>query len=224
MKRTLRLLLCTLCLPVAGCGFHPLYGEQDAAANAQLPDIFVDVIPGRPGQILRQALQQRLAGSSEAEPEGYTLRVSYALNSEAIAIHGDNTSSRNRVIGSANWVLASVAPSPVFLASGSASTVDGFNVINNQYFESNMASESTNGRVASNLAGAIATQLSIWFVAHPNGPANGDRPATAPPKPVIGPRHGFLGPQNVPGNNDQSPQEPVSPDGLPANAIGRTYQ
>lgn len=224
MKRTLRLLFCILCLPVAGCGFHPLYGGQNEAAEAQLPDIFVDVIPGRSGQVLRQALQQRLTGASEAQPEGYRLQVSFALNSEAIAIHGDNTSGRSRVIGRANWVLASVAPSPTPLASGSVVTVDGFNIIDNQYFEATMAGESTNTRVAGNLASSIATQLATWFVAHPNATTTTAAVPASPPKPVIGPTRGFLGPQNVPSNSDLSPLQPVSPDGLPQNAIGRTYQ
>ncbi len=209
-----------LCLGMAGCGFHPLHG--DASANAHLPDIFVTTIPGRSGQLLRQALQQRLAGSSEAAPQGYTLRVSYALDNESIGIHGDNTSSRYRVIGRANWALASVAPSPVFLASGSARSVDGFNVIETQYFAATLASESTTERVSDNLAESITTQVASWFAAHPDGGAGSAGPAAAPPVPVIAPNTGFLGPQDVPGQEGQSPLQQIGPDGLPSGAIGRT--
>ena len=214
-----------LCLPVAGCGFHPLYDTGGAAADARLPDIFVaNIVAGRPGQLLRQALQQRLAGSSEASPQGYTLRVSLALNGEAIGIHGDNTSARTRVIGRANWALSSVAASPVSLATGSAITVDGFNVIETQYFESIMANDTTNERVADNLAESIRTQLATWFVAHPDGTVADAVPAAtvAPPKPVIGTGPAVLGTQNVPGDTDQSPLQQVGPDGLPSDAIGRT--
>ena len=211
------------CLAMTGCGFHPLYG--DAATEAHLPDIFVaNIQAGRPGQLLRQALQQHLAGSSEAAPQGYTLRVSLALNDEAIGIHGDNTSARTRVIGRANWALSSVAASPVSLASGSAITVDGFNIIQTQYFESIMANDTTNERVAGNLADRITAQLASWFEAHPDGHTAGAAEASpkAPPVPVIGTSPGFLGTQGVPGDTDQNPLQQVGPDGLPADAIGRT--
>ena len=215
-----------LCLPAAGCGFHPLHGGGAGSVDAQLPDIFVaNIVAGRPGQLLREALQQRLTGSSEAAPEGYTLRVSLALNNEAIGIHGDNTSARTRVIGRANWALSSVAAIPVSLATGSAITVDGFNVIETQYFESIIANDTTNERVAGNLADSIRTQVATWFVAHPQGRTAGaviPAAASAPPTPVINASPGFLGTQNVPGDSDQSPLQSVGPDGLPSDAIGRT--
>ena len=211
-----------LLLPLAGCGFHPLYGSADQAAEAQLPDIFVAVIPGRPGQVLRQDLQQRLAGSSEAEPQGYTLRVAYAIVPEAIGIHGDNTSARTRIIGRANWSLSSVAQVPLVLASGAARSDDGFDVVETQYFAATMAAESTESRIAGSLADSIKTQLAIWFSAHPNGTPGTAAATTTPAAPAIAPAPEFLGPQNVPGNSDQSPLQRVGPDGLPQSAIGRT--
>lgn len=219
-SRRLALLLC--CLPMAGCGFHPLHGSGPHSGDAQLPDIFVATIPGRSGQQLRQSLQQRLAGSSEASPQGYTLQVSYVLSSEALGIHGDNTSSRNRVIGSANWVLSSVAPNPVALASGNARSVDGFNIIETQYFAATLANETTAGRVGDNLADTITTQIATWFSAHPTGAGGDGSLSVKPARPTIGPGTGFLEPQNVPGENDVSPLQPISPDGLPSGAIGRT--
>jgi len=221
-------LMLLLCLPVTACGFHPLHGSGAGSVDTQLPDIFVSTIPGRSGQLLRQALQQRMAGASEAAPQGYTLQVSYALEGEAIGIHGDNTSSRTRLIGRANWVLSRVSPSPASLASGSARTVDGFNNIETQYFASTLANESTQGRVASNLADTITNQVATWFVAHPKGSGtetdtgNAAGAPVTPPRPVVSPNSGFLGGQTVPGDNDQSPLQQIGPDGLPSSAIGRT--
>ena len=213
------------CLTLAGCGFHPLHGDRP---DAQLPEIFVATIPGRPGQLLRQELQQRLAGSSDATPQDYTLRVAYALSSEAIDIHGDNTSGRNRIVGRATWTLSSVAPTPVTVTSGSARSVDGFNTIDTQYFAATIAGETTFGRVAGNLADSITIQLAGWFAAHPAGTdataaASGVSPIPKSPTPgAEQPASGFLGPQEVPGDNDQSPLQQIGPDGLPSDAIGRT--
>ena len=220
--RTTALVLPLLYPLLSGCGFHPLYGAADQAAESHLPDIFVATIPGRPGQLLRQALQEKLSGSSEAQPQGYTLRVAYAQNYEAVGIHGDNTSSRSRVIGSANWTLSTVSLSPVVLTSGSARADDGFSLVETQYFAAIMASESTNQRVAGNLSDTIRTQLATWFAAHPNGAASSTEPARPPSTPEIAAPHQFLERQNIPGNSDQSPLRQVSPDGLPQSAIGRT--
>ena len=216
------------CLGLAGCGFHPLHGDRP---DAQLPEIFVATIPGRPGQLLRQELQQRLAGSSDSTPQDYTLRVAYALSSEAIDIHGDNTSGRNRIVGRATWTLSSVAPNPVTVTTGSVRSVDGFDTIDTQYFAATIASETTFGRVAGNLADGITTQIATWFASHPaaagaTAAATGGAGVSPIPKnPAPGaeqPASGFLGPQEVPGDNDQSPLQRIDPDGLPSDAIGRT--
>jgi len=218
-------LLASLIL-LAGCGFHPLYQGGPQAPQARMQNIFVAVIPGRPGQELRQELQQRLAGSSEAQPDGYILRVAYGQSNEAIAIHGDNTSSRNRVIGRANWTLVTVPPDPsvppTTLASGSANSVDGFNDINTQFFATELAYETTSQRIAGNLADAISNQIGIWFAGHPQT-TSGPQEAAAPARPTFGPANaGFLAPQNIPGDSGQSIQQPLGPDGMPAAATGRS--
>lgn len=221
-----RAALAAALLPLAACGFHPLYASGPRTADARLPDVFVAVIQGgRPGQLLRQALQQQLAGTSEAQPEGYVLRVAFAQSNEAIAIHGDNTSARNRVIGRANWTLVTVPPDPsvppTTLATGGATSLDGYNDINTQFFASQLASETTVQRVADNLAETITNQLGIWFAGHPQT-NQGTEEASTPTKPSFGPANaGFLAPQNIPGDSGQSVQQPLGPDGLPAAALGR---
>ncbi|WP_428377177.1 hypothetical protein [Lichenicoccus sp.] len=217
-----------LSLATGGCGFHPL---NQPRAVAQLPDIFVNTIPaGRDGQLLRQALQQRLAGSDDSSPGGYTLQVGYGLSAEAIGIHGDNTSGRTREVARADWTLLSVSPAPKILATGSARSVDGYNVIEAQYFAQTLAGETTSGRLAGNLADAVQEQLVAWFAAHPEAADRAAVAANAAPAPVPGSvpapakQRGFLGPNDVPGDSDQSPLQQIGPDGLPAGAIGRTYQ
>ncbi len=198
-----------LALLVSACGFRPLYGGADSA-TARLPDIFVAPIPERSGQELRLALQQRLAGTSDAQPTGYTLVASYSAAGEAIGIHGDNTSERTRLVGHAHWTLFSVAPLPVQLATGDASTLDGYNIVNEQYFAAGIASDTTQQRIANALADSVAQQLATWFTNH-------QAPAVSHALPPAL----TLAPGNVPGNSDQSPLTTVGPDGLPASATGR---
>lgn len=211
MKRAALLLATLLAAPLAGCGFQPLYGGGANSVTARLPDIYVANIPERSGQELRLALQQRLAGTSDAQPNGYTLVASMSASGEAIGIHGDNTSERTRVMGRSHWVLFTVAPVPEQVASGDATTMDGFNIINEQYFASGVAQDTTQQRVANALADTIVQQIATWF-------SNHQAPATI--RPVVAPSR-TLSPQNVPGNSDQSPLTAVGADGLPASATGR---
>ena len=134
--------------------------------SSSLPDIFVQPISDRSGQELRLALQQRLAGTSDAAPQGYTLAVSYSIAGEAVGINGDNSAERSRLVGRAHWVLAPVSPAAAPVTSGDARVVDGFNIINEQYFASNLATETTQQRLANNLADIVATQLATWFNNH----------------------------------------------------------
>ncbi len=209
--RRLALAAAPILLSLAGCGFHPLYGAADQAAIARLPDIFVQPIPERSGQELRLALQQRLAGSSAAQPQGYTLSVSFSVSGESVGIHGDNTAERNRVVGRAHWTLASVSPAPMTLTSGDARAVDGYNIINEQFFAATVAGDTTQQRLADNLADTVAEQLATWFNTQ-------QAPAAAAIKVTPSPT---LAPRDVPANSDQSPLTAPGEDGLPASAIGR---
>ena len=212
ISRTPLAVLLMLPLAVSACGFHPLYGDGNEAAVTKLPDIFVQNIPERSGQELRLALQQRLAGTSEAEPQGYLLAVNLSSSSESIGIHGDNTSERNRVVGRAHWSLSAVSPATAPVATGDVRTVDGYNIINEQYFAASIANETTQQRVANNLADAITLQLATWFTNH-RPPVSAVKPASSA---------SFLTPSNVPGDTTETPLTTPGEDGLPSSAIGRS--
>jgi len=198
---------------LGGCGFHPLYGSGNEAATANLPDIFVRPISDRYGQELRLALQQRLAGTSEAEPQGYTLSVSPGYANQAIGINSDNSAQRNRVVASAHWTLSTVSATPAIVATGDARSMDGYNNINEQYFASQLANEATQQRVANNLADRITQQIAVWF-------SNHKAPSTVINRP---PGTQTLAPGGVPGDTDtSSPFTQPGPNGIPASATGRS--
>ena len=156
-----------LLLSLAACGFHPLYAPSNHV-QAGLQEIFVDVIPGRNGQLFRQSLQERLQGTAEAPQQHYVLDVSYALSQEAIGIEADNASTRNRFVGVANWTLHKPGQFGQRITSGLARTVDGNDVIVAQFFYSDLNAETVNRRIGDALADQITQALAIYFRAHPN--------------------------------------------------------
>jgi LPS-assembly lipoprotein len=152
---------------VSGCGFHPLYapgGRQLAAMQA----VYVDIIANRPGQLLRQALQTRLEGADGDVSKRYTLAVQYAESQQVQGFQGDNSITRLRNVGNANWVLFPLGNSGVELAKGTARSVDGFNIIDEQYFYMDLSQEATAGRLADALADQIVTGIGAYFAKHPD--------------------------------------------------------
>jgi LPS-assembly lipoprotein len=152
---------------VSGCGFHPLYapgGTQAAAMQA----IYVDIIPNRAGQLLRQALQQRLAGTDDGVAKRYTLGVQYSEVAETLGIQSDNSFTRQRDIGRANWALYPLANPTAPLAKGNVRSVDGYNVIDEQYFYLDLSEEATQRRLAQALADQIVIGLGAYFGKHPD--------------------------------------------------------
>ena len=64
---------------LSGCGFQPVYmptaSGKAGVAQRELAAIQVDIIPDRPGQLLRQALQDRLEMGSSGVARRYELSV-----------------------------------------------------------------------------------------------------------------------------------------------------
>ncbi len=153
-------------LPLAGCGFHPVYmptasGGPGPAAS-ELAAVNVPVIPERPGQLLRQALQERFHNDS-GTPSGYDLRVVFTISGEGIAISPQDITTRVRLTGNANWTLRKRDAQQTALTSGRARSLDGLNVFDSQYFAADLETEAVQKRIAENLADQITTQLAIWF-------------------------------------------------------------
>jgi LPS-assembly lipoprotein len=151
---------------VGGCGFQPVYmrtaSGKPGPAVRDMQTVNVPIIPDRPGQLLRQALQERL-GSDSGVPSAYDLRVSFAISGEGIAIQQNNISTRVRLIGVANWTLVERNPQQTPLTKGSARSFDAVNVFDEQYFASDLETEAVQKRIAEAVAQQIATQIAVWF-------------------------------------------------------------
>src|SRR3954453_10186943 len=136
---------------VAGCGFQPVYmptaSDKAGPAQREMAAVFVPVIPDRPGQLLRQALQRQF-GSDSGVPAQYDLRVFYAITGEGISVQTNNIATRVRLTGIASWALVERNPQQTPLTSGSARSIDGLNIFNEQYFAADLETETVQKRIA----------------------------------------------------------------------------
>ena len=163
-RRDLAMLGIAAALP--GCGFRPVYAPAaggGSPAQAELAAITVGPIPERVGQLLRLALQERFERGGTAIARRYDLNVSYTLASEAIGIQPDTSTTRVRMVGTANWTLTAQDPTRSTVTSGTARSVDGYNIFNQQMFAAQLESEQVSGRIAEALADQIFLQLGTFF-------------------------------------------------------------
>ena len=162
-----RLLVLAAGASLSGCGFQPVYmptaSGNAGVAERELAAIKVDLIPDRPGQVLRQALQDRLERSASGVAQLYELSVALGFTGEGIAIQPDSTATRIRSTGSAYWTLIAQDRGRTRLSRGSAKAVDGLNVIDTQYFMADMENEAVTRRLADALADQIVMQLAAYF-------------------------------------------------------------
>lgn len=122
-------------------------------------------IPERQGQLLRQALQARLPSDQAGVPPDYQLQTVYAIQTEGLAITTESAVTRLRLIATASFVLQSLQGTPRTCASGNVRAVDGLDVENQQFFASDLETETVQHRLAQAVANQIVTKLALAFSA-----------------------------------------------------------
>jgi LPS-assembly lipoprotein len=151
---------------LGGCGFQPVYmptaSGKPGVAQRELASVYVGIIPERPGQVLRQALQERL-GNDSGTPSAFDLNVSFGISGEGIGIEQDTIATRLRLTGTAKWSLVDHDAKRTVLASGVARAMDDVNIFDSQYFASDLEVEAEQKIIAENVATQIATRLAVWF-------------------------------------------------------------
>lgn len=155
---------------LSGCGFQPVYmptaSGTAGAPQRELAAIQVALIPDRPGQLLRQALQDRLEMGATGVARRYDLTVSFWIAGEGIAVQQDSTATRLRETGNANWTLVAQDVGRTRLTSGFARAIDAINITDEQYFGADLENESLQRRMAGAIADQITMQLAIYFRRH----------------------------------------------------------
>jgi hypothetical protein len=75
--------------------------------------------------------------------------------------------TRLRNVGTATWSLFPSDGGTVKLAGGTVRTVDGYNVVDSQFFYQNVEEEAAERRLADALSDQIVLGLSVYFDKHP---------------------------------------------------------
>jgi LPS-assembly lipoprotein len=161
MSWSRRALLSLLLLPLGGCGFHPLYGEETLAADEPaLAAIVVLPIPDRIGQQLELSLREAL------NPHGISVEPRYRLATRLVqiganlGIQRDATSTRGRVDVYVTMILTDFKTGKSVYSSRSQST-SSFNILQDAY-AAQVAEEDARTRTVRDLTAEIRTRLALF--------------------------------------------------------------
>ena len=155
-----------LMMLLAECGFRPVYGEG-GRASAELPAVYVGVIPNRAGQLVRQAIQARLEGADSGVAKRYTLSMAYYETEQILGTQANNFATRARTVGNATWTLHPAGDPAVVLGTGTVRSVDGYNLIDEQFFYQDLSEDAVQRRLAQTVAEQVALGLCLYFDKHP---------------------------------------------------------
>ncbi|KAF0117995.1 MAG: hypothetical protein FD149_945 [Rhodospirillaceae bacterium] len=153
-------------LLLEGCGFRPLYARR-GDVPAELKQIQIPSIGDRIGQILRNALMDRMTPHGTPEAPLYALSITLDTVDKEFSLRKDNTPSRiNRTV-KAKYHVQDLGRkgSPVVL-SDTVQVIVRYNVLDVQY-ATVVAERDAEGRAARYLADEIVNRLAVHFLNTP---------------------------------------------------------
>ena len=160
-----RLQVLGLCLFLAACGFHPMYGDHSALSeNTPLTgNLAIDKIGGHEGQIFKIALEDKLNPEAigNSKPE-YHLQVELRKSLIPAVIATDGTVQRYEVRFDSNFKLVQSGDKKV-LFSGSVHRSGSYNVAVNANFATYEAEQDVIKRVLEEMAEDYVLRLTGYF-------------------------------------------------------------
>jgi LPS-assembly lipoprotein len=94
----------------------------------------------------------------------YDLYVAFGISIEGVSVQQDSSVARNRIVGSASWTLRAQDPTRSTLTTGNARSIDGVDIVNEQFFAADLNTETAQKRVCEALADQITLQLAAYFL------------------------------------------------------------
>jgi len=180
-KTALTLVAFIALIALSGCGFSPVYGDyanrgtQGQVATA-LDNVYIDSIPDRSGQKLRNHLMDRFyrTGGKNLADAGYRLQVaSIGESVYGLGIAKDATATRSQIKLTTTMNLIRVGDSTGKpLITRTITAVTSFDTLASEY-TTLVTRDDARGQAINDLADQIATMLELYFANPARFPAAG---------------------------------------------------
>ncbi len=147
---------------LSACGLRPVYsGGASGAVAGTLQSVSVDPIEGKSGWLVRNALNDRLAASGQADTK-YRLTIKLDDNIEGLGVRADDTVTRERRTLRARYQLIDVETGKILLDATAGSDA-GIDVVSSEYATiagENSALENLSQRIADQISARLALYAS----------------------------------------------------------------
>ncbi len=159
-----------LALPLAACGFHPLYGGLNSAMSATLSTIYVEPVPDRVGYELRNEMIDLLDGPGTARGAAYRLKLALTQTTQGIALQNDATITRYNDALKVTYTLTDMTGKTV--TSGTETGLSAYNVLPTgstitaspqANYGTLAAQQDADKRAAQDIAERIRLDLNVFF-------------------------------------------------------------
>ena len=153
-------------LLLGACGFTPVYGTASSTASssveAQLSNVYIDNIPNRSGQILRNTLIDRFYRSGRPANANYILTVRN-LREQTIDLDITKTSDSTRAQLRLNAVMTLRHKNNAdILLERNLRTITSYNILSSEFATRITESDARENAIQA-LAEQIETQLGLYF-------------------------------------------------------------
>jgi LPS-assembly lipoprotein len=152
-------LLCGV-LMLAACGFRPVYDGNGGTVRA-VHSVTIAPIPDRDGQVLRNALIDRLNPRGQPDSPRYRLDVHFSESLNRLAVARDDSLVRGQIAINATFSLVALADGSVAL-TGRSRALNSYNVVDRQ-LASVVTERDARERALAEVAEDIATKLALFI-------------------------------------------------------------
>lgn len=158
------------CLALSACGFSPVYGTysgtHNAAVASSLDSIYIDTIPDRSGQKLRNILMDQFyqTGRKDIANAGYRLHISGLGESiYGLGIAKDATATRSQIKLTTVFTLSRLNdPEGKALISRTVEAISSFDTLASEY-TTLVTEDDARDQVIHDMADQISTLLELYF-------------------------------------------------------------
>lgn len=163
-KRLIAVIAVLAVLPLAGCGFKPMYTVQKGgdSLSRDFGNIEISNIPDREGQVLRNLLIDRLYTRGRQASTRYVLDMTpVKIKSKNLGIRKTATATFTQIYVSTNLTLTDRFTGEKVLER-ELTTVNSYNILNSQY-ATIVSERAAQEQALKEIAENAVTQIALYF-------------------------------------------------------------
>lgn len=150
-------------LPLAACGFTPLYaeGEDNLSVSAEMATVRIEPLRDRVGQQMHNFLRDRLNPNGQPVSPNYQLSLQITESLSELGVRRDETATRANLKLTTNFLLRDAGNGEALLTGRSTSTTS-YDILENP-FATTISERDARERALREVADDIQTRLAVYF-------------------------------------------------------------